>query len=408
MHSPSTDLGAITGSTAINGNSTGPRHSDVRLIVAAGGTGGHIYPAVTTVRALREELADSGRRLEVLWVGQAGGLESRVAVGESIRFTAVATGKIRRAANPLKMVTRANAADMLRVPLGIAQAWRTVGRFRPDVVLSTGGYVTVPVGLAAWLRRRPVVVHEQTVRLGLANRVLARLASRVALSSESSVALLPRRAAAKSVVTGNPVRPELFDGDADKAVAALGADGFDRSLPTIYVTGGAQGAVQINRVVRELLPWLLQRANVIHQCGKSSLTELREHATTLDAVLGARYVVTDFIGPELADVFALADVIISRSGAGTIAELTALGKASVLIPLASSAGNEQTHNATTLAEHTAAVALLGDVSAQTLRDAIEPLLGDPGRRAAIAEHAREHGRPDAARALTDLLLSVAG
>lgn len=402
------DLGAITGSAAIDGNSAVSPHSEVRLIVAAGGTGGHIYPAVTTVRALREELANSGRRLEVLWIGQAGGLESRIAAGEDIRFAAVATGKIRRAANPLKMVTRANVADMLRVPRGIAEAWRTVGRFQPDVVLATGGYVTVPVGLAAWLRRRPLVVHEQTVRLGLANRVLARLATRVALSSESSLALLPHRAAAKSAVTGNPVRPELFDGDADKAVAALGADGFDRSLPTVYVTGGAQGAVQINRVVRELLPWLLQRANVIHQCGKTSITELRDHAATLDAALGARYVVTDFIGPELADVFALADVVISRSGAGTIAELTALGKASVLIPLASSAGNEQTHNATTLAEHTAAVALLGDVSAQALREAIEPLLGDPGRRAAIAARAREHGRPDAAAALTNLLISVAG
>ncbi|UAK31449.1 glycosyltransferase [Nocardia asteroides] len=268
--------------------STGPRHSDVRLIVAAGGTGGHIYPAVTTVRALREELASSGRRLDVLWVGQAGGLESRIAASEGIRFAAVATGKIRRAANPLKMVTRDNVVDMLRLPRGIAEAWRTVGRFRPDVVLTTGGYVTVPVGLAAWLRRRPLVVHEQTVRVGLANRLLARLANRVALSSESSLTLLPGRAAAKSAIIGNPVRPELFDGDADKAVVAVGADGFDRSLPTVYVTGGAQGAVQINRVVRELLPWLLQRANVIHQCGKASITELREHAATLDSVLGAR------------------------------------------------------------------------------------------------------------------------
>lgn len=144
-----------------------------------------------------------------------------IAVGEGIRFAAVATGKIRRAANPLKMVTRANVADMLRVPRGIAEAWRTVGRFQPDVVLATGGYVTVPVGLAAWLRRRPLVVREQTVRLGPANRVLARLATRVALSSESSLALLPHRAAEKSAITGNPVRPELFDSDADKTVAAL-------------------------------------------------------------------------------------------------------------------------------------------------------------------------------------------
>jgi UDP-N-acetylglucosamine--N-acetylmuramyl-(pentapeptide) pyrophosphoryl-undecaprenol N-acetylglucosamine transferase len=175
----------------------------------------------------------------------------------------VSTGKIRRHSNPLGMLSASNARDMARVPLGVVQAWSTVRRFRPDVVLATGGFVAVPVGLAAWLCRRPLVVHEQTVGLGLTNGVLARVATTMAVSSESTLPLLPGSARTTAVVTGNPVRPEVLAGHAAKAAAALGVD---PGLPTVYVTGGAQGSQQINSLVVEILPWLLQHANVVHQC----------------------------------------------------------------------------------------------------------------------------------------------
>ncbi|WP_433729555.1 UDP-N-acetylglucosamine--N-acetylmuramyl-(pentapeptide) pyrophosphoryl-undecaprenol N-acetylglucosamine transferase [Nocardia sp. CA-129566] len=388
--------------------SSGSARAVVRLTVAGGGTGGHVFPALTTIRTLRSQLSDSDTELEVLWVGQAGGLESRVAQADGIPFVAVATGKIRRDRNVLKMVSKANIADMCRVPVGVAQACRAVARFGPDAVLATGGYVAVPVGVASWLCRRRLVIHEQTVRLGLANRVLARVATRVAVSSESSLRHLPRSVRARAVVTGNPVRSEILEGGhADKAITALGLLGFDRSLPTVYITGGAQGAAQINLVVHEILPWLLMRANVIHQCGSSGIAELRRQSATLDRDLAARYLLTEFVGAELPDVLALADVAISRSGAGTIAELTALGKAAVLVPLASAAGNEQAHNARALDEAGAAVALLDEVSAETLREAVAPLLADPQRRAAVAAQARVCGRPDAAEQLANVLLSVA-
>lgn len=377
-----------------------------RLIVTGGGTGGHTYPALTAVRALRARLATAGRALEVLWVGTADGLEARVASSEGIEFVAVATGKIRRSRNPLKLISLANVKDMGRVPLGVAQARSIVSAFRPDVVLATGGYVAVPVGMAARMCRRPLVIHEQTVRLGLANRSLARAATRVAVSSGSTVPLLPESARGAAVVTGNPVRPEVLSGQADKAVEALRLHSFDRALPTVYVTGGAQGSVQINDNVRGILPWLLSHANVIHQCGPANLVGLRQHTAELHGNLAARYFLTGFVGPELPDVLALADVVVSRSGAGTIAELTALGKAAVLIPLATSAGNEQAHNARHLQEAGAAVALLGGVSPESLQDAVGPLLMDPDRRIGIAERARSHGRPDAADRLVDVLLSA--
>ncbi|MFE0255757.1 glycosyltransferase [Streptomyces sp. NPDC059010] len=379
-----------------------------RLIVTGGGTGGHTYPALTAVRTLQARLATAGRALDVLWVGTASGLEARVAAAEGIPFVEVATGKIRRSKNPLKLVSPANVKDMTNVPRGVSQARKIVADFRPDVVLATGGYVAVPVGLAAKMCRRPLVVHEQTVRLGLANKALARAAAVFAVSSESTLSLLPEAARAGAVVTGNPVRPEVLAGRAEKAVEALSLTGFDRSLPTVYVTGGAQGSAQINQTVGGILPWLLGHANVIHQCGEANLAAMRELAATLPPALAARYYLTGFVGSELPDVLALADVVISRSGAGTIAEITALGKAAVFIPLASSAGNEQAHNARHLQDAGAAVALLDEVSPASLQAAVGPLLTDGTRRASVAERARAHGRPDAAERLVDAVLSAVG
>ncbi|MFE6778239.1 glycosyltransferase [Streptomyces sp. NPDC057702] len=384
-----------------------PLPRSFRLIVTGGGTGGHTYPALTAIRTLQGRLASVGGTVDVLWIGTAAGLEARVAPAEGIAFTTVATGKIRRSANPFKMVSPANVRDMARVPLGVAQARKVVADFRPDVVLATGGYVAVPAGLAARMCRRPLVLHEQTVRLGLANRKLAGSAARVAVSSESTLTLLPESVRPLAVVTGNPVRAEVLSGHADKAVSALGLTGFDRRLPTLYVTGGAQGAQQINDVVGDALPWLLERANVVHQCGPGHVAALGERAAVLPGVLRGRYHVTGFVGPELPDVLALADVVVSRSGAGTLAELTALGKPAVFVPLATSAGDEQTHNARHLEEKGAAVALLGEVTAERLRGALGPLLSDPARRADMAERARAQGRPDAAERLVDVLLSAA-
>ncbi|MEV5011835.1 UDP-N-acetylglucosamine--N-acetylmuramyl-(pentapeptide) pyrophosphoryl-undecaprenol N-acetylglucosamine transferase [Streptomyces sp. NPDC056159] len=378
-----------------------------RLVVTGGGTGGHTYPALTAIRTLQRRLAATGGSLDALWIGTEDGLEARVAPAEGIAFTTVATGKIRRSSNPLKMASPANVRDMARVPLGVVQARKAIADFQPDVVLATGGYVAVPAGLAARMARVPLVLHEQTVRLGLANRKLASSATCIAVSSESSLPLLPHAVRDLGVVTGNPVRPEILSGHADKAIEALGLHGFDRHLPTVYVTGGAQGSQQINDVVRDSLPWLLKQANVIHQCGPTNVDALGQATVRLPAELAGRYHLTAFIGAELPDVLALADVVISRSGAGTLAEVTALGKATVFIPLATAAGNEQAHNARHLAEAGAAVALLGDVTAASLRDAVGPLLTDTEVRHGIEEQARALGRPDAADRLVDVILSAA-
>ncbi|MFG2094667.1 glycosyltransferase [Streptomyces sp. NPDC048612] len=379
-----------------------------KLMVTGGGTGGHTYPALTAVREMQTVMQSHGASVEVLWVGTATGLESRVAPAEGIPFETVPTGKLRRASNPLKMINAENMRDMGRVPKGVLEARTIARRFEADVILSTGGYVAVPVGFAARATKTPLVIHEQTVRLGLANRVLARSATAVALSSENSLKLLPDSVVASAVVTGNPVRPAVFTGDPAKAVPALGMTGYNSALPTVYITGGAQGSEQINGMIRENLPWLLSVANVIHQCGPNWVEKSRHAAAGLAPELRARYWVDGFVGPELPDVLALASVVVSRSGAGTISELTALGKPSVLVPLASSAGNEQEHNALHLQHAGAALALTGDgANAPALRAALEPTLSDPVRRDTMAQAARAMGKPDAASRLVEVLLSAA-
>ena len=375
----------------------------LRLLVTGGGTGGHTYPALTTVGAVREQAAARGIDLDVLWVGTASGLEARIAAEHDIPFRAIKAGKLRRSPNPRELVT--NLADMFRIPVGVLQAFGVAARYRPDVVLSTGGYVCVPLGLASRALGRPLVMHEQITSLGLANRILARFATRVALTHPSSIEHLPASARGRAVVTGNPVRSHLLYGD---AAAARRHFGLSPELPLIYVTGGAQGSRQINTMVEAILPSLLPYAQVLHQCGPDWIAQLTQTAARLPAELRQRYRPVPYVGDELADVFAATDIVISRSGAGTIAELTAVGKPSVLIPLVPSAGDEQRQNARYLVESGAARALLENgPRADRLLAELGVLLGDQAARAHMAAAARSLGRVDAADALAKVILEEA-
>ncbi|GIF02663.1 UDP-N-acetylglucosamine--N-acetylmuramyl-(pentapeptide) pyrophosphoryl-undecaprenol N-acetylglucosamine transferase [Actinoplanes siamensis] len=375
----------------------------LRMIVTGGGTGGHTYPALTTVNALQARLAETGTAPELLWVGVATGLEAKIAARNGIPFKAIITGKLRRSTSPRDIAR--NLVDAFRIPLGILQAAFTVARNRPSVVLSTGGFVSVPIGLAAWLFRVPYLLHEQTLSLGLANRILARVATRILLSHEASLDHLPAGARSRAVVTGNPIRPAVLSGDPGKGLAAYG---LDPAVPLVLVTGGASGAQQVNRMLAGALPDLLPYCQIVHQCGGLSLTEMHEVARGLPAHLANRYHVVDFIHDELPDLLAAAAVVVARSGAGTVAELTALGKACVLIPYPYAAGDEQRITARHLAQHGAALMLDGDeATPERLRDAVAGLLADPGRRTALARAAADQGRPGAADQVVTEILTVA-
>ena len=239
----------------------------MRLIIAGGGTGGHVTPALATLAALRERLGSAP--LELLWIGTRDGVERRIAQEQGIPFGTIQAGKLRR------YLSVENVIDFGRIPVGVAQALAKVARFRPDVVFSTGGFVAVPTVTAAGLLRRRVLIHEQTAQFGLANRLSLPFATTIALPYEASRAFV-QATKRRIVVTGNPVRADLFAGDAAEGARQFG---LDPALPTIYVTGGARGARTINTTLATILPELLARYQVIHSRGtqeeRPTLADLR-------------------------------------------------------------------------------------------------------------------------------------
>lgn len=370
----------------------------LRLLVAAGGTGGHVLPAVAVI----DELKGRGVELDVLWIGSHKGVERDIANLHGIPFTAIQTGKLRRYAS------LETATDMLRLPVGLVQAFFTVRGFKPDVIFSTGGNVSVPT-VVAGNRIAPVLTHEQTAQVGIANKIAARFAKVFAASYEET-AEIARTLHGHVVVTGNPVRTSLANGDIAKGYAHFG---LRPDVPVVFVTGGARGASAINERIEALLPDLLEKTQIVHQAGPATANDdaarLARLRQTWPADIRQRYVVREFLGSEIADLYAITDLVIGRAGAGTVAELAFLGKPSILMPLPGTWGDEQRKNAAILVKNDAAVVReQAETDALALGAEIEALLANPARMTRMGENAAKVSRPDAAARLVEELLWLAG
>lgn len=382
----------------------------INILVTGGGSSGHISPALAIINTVRALAANgAGWQPVFRYLGGRQGIEQRIVTEAGIDFVGIETGKLRR------YFSLQNATDMLRIPVGVGQAVAEVRRFAPDVVLSTGGYVGVPPLMAAWLLRRPILTHEQTVQIGLANRITARFATQIALSFAGAARELPARLRAKTIVTGNPVRPAIFGGYKAEAARLAGFAPEDDALPTVYVTGGSQGARIINRAVEAALPDLLAHCRIIHQCGQQPAGDEQDYdrleraAAALAPELRRRYFFTRFVGDEIRHVFALADLVVGRAGAGTIAEICVLGKPALYIPLVPTGGDEQTRNARMCAEAGAAAIIpQAELNGPRLLAEMRTLLADSLRLAAMGRAALTLGKPDAAHDVARALLALAG
>jgi UDP-N-acetylglucosamine--N-acetylmuramyl-(pentapeptide) pyrophosphoryl-undecaprenol N-acetylglucosamine transferase len=367
------------------------------VVLAGGGTGGHTAAGLALAKALR---ARCGTGLQLAWIGSKVGVEATWVPAAGVPYHAIPTGKLRR------QLAWRNVTDlMVRVPVGFGRAFALLGRLRPDVVVATGGFVAVPTAVAAAARRRPLLVHEQVVVPGLANRLIGRLADRVAVTFAASTSAFP---AGRVVVTGNPVRPELLEGRRDRAFERFG---LDPTASLTYVTGGALGAHRVNRVIGAALPHLLRVTQLVHQCGDNvygDLAWLQGEAGRLSPPLAARYRVTALVGEELRDLYAAASLVVGRAGAGTVTELAALGLPAILVPLPGARGDEQTANARVLADAGAAVLLPeAELTPERLVREVEGLLADRDRLGTMAARARTLATPDAAERLVDLVLALA-
>lgn len=282
-----------------------------RIVLTGGGTAGHVTPNIALIPRLKE------LDYEIHYIGSYEGIEKKLIEEMKIPYYGISSGKLRR------YFDVKNFSDPFRVVKGYFEAKKILKKLKPDILFSKGGFVAVPVVLAAKRRHIPVIIHESDMTPGLANKLAIPSATKVCCNFPETLKLLPEE---KAVLTGSPIRAELRQGN---KVAALEFCGFTANKPTLMIIGGSLGSANVNAAIREILPQLLQTFQVVHLCGKGKLDPSLAHTEG--------YVQYEYIKEELADLFALADVVVSRAGANAICELLDLRKPALLIPLGSNA-----------------------------------------------------------------------
>ena len=282
-----------------------------KIVLTGGGTAGHITPNIALLPRLEQKGYD------VFYIGSYDGMEKRLMADFQIPYYGISTGKFRRYFD-LK-----NFTDPFRVLKGFAEARKILKDIQPDLVFSKGGFVAVPVVRAAASLKIPCVIHESDMTPGLANKLCTPVAKKVCCNFPETLRTLP---ASKAILTGSPIREELLHGNRE---AAYRLCGFDSSKPVLMVIGGSLGSAAINQAVRESLPALLADFQIVHICGKDKIDNLLLNTNG--------YRQFEYLKTELKDVFAMADVVVSRAGANAICELLALKKPNLLIPLSAGA-----------------------------------------------------------------------
>lgn len=320
-----------------------------RIILTGGGTAGHVTPNIALIPGLKEAGFD------ICYIGSYEGIEKNLITELDIPYYGIDSGKLRRYRS-LK-----NLSDPFHVVHGYSEAAKLIKKLQPDIVFSKGGYVSVPVVLAAAARHIPVISHESDMTPGLANKITAGSATKICCNFPETVELLPAK---KAVLTGTPIRQELLNGN---KLAGLNFCGFTTSKPILLVVGGSTGALRVNKAIRSILPSLLKTYQVCHLCGAGKTDE------SLSGTAG--YVQFEYVSKEMRDLFAMSDIVVSRAGANAICELLALKKPNLLIPLSAKASRgDQILNANSFKQQGySSVLLEEDLNDESLLDAINEL-----------------------------------
>lgn len=294
-----------------------------KVVFCGGGSGGHVIPARTLINDLILDI-----EIEVSYIGSIKGIERKVMTDLGLPYKAIRTGKLRR------YLSFQNFLDVFNILLGIFQSFITLLVNRPQLIILTGGFVIVPVAIAGYVLRIPMFLHEQTTRIGLANKLASYLVDRVMISFESSAQFLPD---SKTSLTGYPLRDSIYQDVSDQVILE-GENLKESKKPILFVTGGGNGSELLNKFIETHIKALSEKYLIIHQTG-------RDHVEKYKKYQSSDYIPLGFMGDEYLDILKLAKCIISRSGAGTVAELLGLGKKSIYIPLKIAQKNEQYHNA---------------------------------------------------------------
>ncbi|HEX5068757.1 MAG TPA: undecaprenyldiphospho-muramoylpentapeptide beta-N-acetylglucosaminyltransferase [Vicinamibacterales bacterium] len=367
------------------------------LLIAGGGTGGHLYPGIAVARELLRRMPDA----RVSFVGTARGLEARVVPREGFELDLIRSAGLKGKS----LIARARGAAL--VPVGFAEAWRIIARRRPDVVMGVGGFSSGPVVMSAAMRRVPTMVLEQNAMPGLTNRLLAPWVRAAAVTYEQTLSFFGQR----GFVSGNPVREAFFRPPSPAGFGGPSPRGFGGPAPAgtsgrLLVVGGSQGAHAINVAMTAAAARIFQRQpalSLVHQTGPRDLAMVRQQYER--AGIRAR---AEAFFDEMADEMAAADLVISRAGATTLAELAAAGRPALLVPFPAATDDHQRRNADVLVRAGAA-AMIEErhLSADRLAETAAELLADPERRDRMSAAMRTFARPDAASRIVDRLIELA-
>jgi UDP-N-acetylglucosamine--N-acetylmuramyl-(pentapeptide) pyrophosphoryl-undecaprenol N-acetylglucosamine transferase len=357
------------------------------LMIAGGGTGGHIYPAI----AIAQEWMARDATRRIIFVGTEGGLEKTIVPKAGFPLEFISVGGLKGKG------TRELVRNIFRLPLGFIHAFKLVGRHRPNVVFGVGGYSSGPVLIAAKLRGVPTLIHDSNAYPGLTNRILARFVTAAAIAFEAAA---PRLKRSDAVLTGNPIRKEFFEADSDSRHPT------PDTRKRLLIFGGSQGSKTINDAMTAALLFmapLRERLLIVHQTGPKELERVQQ-AYRDSAFADAR--VVPYLDP-IVDEIAAADVVVCRSGAMTVGELAAIGRAAILIPFAAATDNHQELNARAVEQAGGAVVITeNELKPERLAFAITEIVNDPGRTAAMGTAAKALASPDATKKIVDLLEKI--
>jgi UDP-N-acetylglucosamine--N-acetylmuramyl-(pentapeptide) pyrophosphoryl-undecaprenol N-acetylglucosamine transferase len=358
-----------------------------KIIFTGGGSGGHTMPALAMINGLKKYALKNDINFDILYLGSHDGIEKSVALKNGINYKSISTGKLRR------YFSLKNISDIIRILKGLLECRSIIKKFKPDILVSTGGFVSVPPVISAKKCRVPVIIHEQTIDAGLANKIAARFADRIALTFAESSVYFPK---GKIVITGIPLREEIFEGDAKRAFEKFH---FDPEKPVIYFTGGGLGCHILNETAMQIIPDLLKRVNIIFQTGKSEknndFEKLNELKSGLDSSIQKNIRIYDFINEDLPDILSITDIAVSRSGAGTVNEFMALNIPTIFIPLAIATNDEQFKNAEVMRKAGGALIIReNELTPMSLLNAIESMLANnkyKDMKKSLSKHGNKNG-----------------
>jgi len=369
----------------------------MKIVFTGGGTGGHIYPIIAITREIKK-ISPPDQEIRFFYIGPKDELTARLLSQEGIKIKPILAGKIRRYCTIIAILQ--NIIDIFKTAVGIIQAFGHLFFLAPDLVFSKGGFGAFPVIISARILRIPIFLHESDAVSGLANRITAKFAAEVFISFPKTENIN----ASKMILVGNPIRKEILEGSEEDARKLFE---ITSNRPVILILGGSQGAQKINDLILDSLPQLIEDFEIIHQAGIRNFEQVKAEAeVVLNKESRKYYHIYPFLREiELKHAYKISDFIISRAGSGSIFEIAALGKPSILIPLPGSAQDHQLKNAYAYAKNKAAIVIEQEnLTPNFFITTLKNILADQKRRKKMEEAAKNFSKPRAAEIIANYIL----